>query len=378
MIHPALTHLHLPLPLLALGKQMDQVTQELVDHIIGFLHDSPRDWPACALVSRSWVYAAQAHIFRRVSLKIEESTDEHLGNRFLATLEKSPHLIRHVRQLQVMRAGRLSTRSTDPFPAICHFPFTHLDRVDVTLSLSEASCILGLQQLLSLPTIRRAKIACHFVDPSHFAQIWDRCSPRLAHLAIFYSQSPKDFPPSQSPPSYIRLQSLDFGEMMASAGLRDWLTHPLCPFDFSRIKHLAVATSTELIVSYKLEPGLKTIETLDVHIERIRPPLNLSLLPRLALLRFHGCWQAWPWVYTTLSTITSRSRIIKIIFVGGFHGTTPEEFDLFISNLPISPIVELQMATNAITPNLPRLTSANLLRRVKYDQYFFQRITGMQ
>ncbi|KAJ7116876.1 hypothetical protein C8R44DRAFT_202104 [Mycena epipterygia] len=355
---------------------MDQFAQELVDHIIGFLHDSPHDWPACALVSRSWVYAAQAHIFRHASLKIDEPTDERLGNRFLATLEMSPHLIRHVRHLQVTRTHRLSTRSTETFPAICNFPFTHLDRVDVTIWHPEPSYMLCAQQLISLPTIRRIQMICILTDPSDYFQMWDRCSPRLAHLSIYSNlRSTSILPPSQPPPSYIRLESLDL-QQTVSVGLNDWLRQPLCPFDFSRLKHLAIWTNIGLLISPKFTPALQTIETLDLHTGPNKPTLDLALFPRLGLFRIRG--NAWSWVYTTLSTITSSNRILKILFVGAFHGTTPEEFDSHLSTLPISPIIELQMATNAITPNLPRLTSANLPRRVKYDEYFFQRITGMQ
>ncbi|KAJ7116877.1 hypothetical protein C8R44DRAFT_854606 [Mycena epipterygia] len=214
-----------------------------------------------------------------------------------------------------------------------------------------------------------------FADQTDFLKIWDRCSPSLTHLKLkYWSKSTAAFPPTQHTPSYIRLQSLDIGKTTASGGLRDWLTHPLCPFDFSCIKHLAVGTNTDLLFSHKFAPGLETIETLEVYTERGKPPLDLSLLPTLALLRItiRVSSDAWQWIYPTLSTITSRNRSIKIIFVGAFHGTTPEEFDSHLSTLSISPIIELQMAANAITPNLPRLTSANLLRRAKYDEYFFQ------
>ncbi|KAJ7116905.1 hypothetical protein C8R44DRAFT_879436 [Mycena epipterygia] len=342
---------------------MDSLAQELVDHIIGFLHSSPRDWPACTLVSRSWVYAAQAHIFRCVSLTFPNPIDEGLG--FLATMKKSPHLIQHVRQLQVTCTSDLSTRSTETFPAICNFPFTHLDRVDITMWHPEPSYMLCTQQLLSLPTIRRIQMICILTDPSDSFQMWDRCSPRLAHLAIYSNlRSTSTSPPSQPPPPYIQLESLDLRQAV-SVGLNDWLRQPLCPFDFSRLKHLAIWKNIELLISPKFTPALQTIETLDLYTGPNKPTLDLSLFPRLELFRIRG--RNWGWIYTTLSTITASSRILKILFVGNLYGTTPEEFDSHLSTLPISPIVEFEFqmkSTAGMPPDLPRLTSRNLVRHM--------------
>ncbi|KAJ6567942.1 hypothetical protein DFH09DRAFT_1313939 [Mycena vulgaris] len=42
--------------------------QELLDHIIDLLHENPVVLQACALVSRAYVYVAQSHIFKAISL----------------------------------------------------------------------------------------------------------------------------------------------------------------------------------------------------------------------------------------------------------------------------------------------------------------------
>ncbi|KAJ7107419.1 hypothetical protein C8R44DRAFT_857986 [Mycena epipterygia] len=70
-------------------------SQELVEYIIDFLHDSPRDWPACALVARSWIYPTQSHIFQSVRLIWPLLRNERLWARFEALTNESPHLIRH-------------------------------------------------------------------------------------------------------------------------------------------------------------------------------------------------------------------------------------------------------------------------------------------
>ncbi|KAJ7112215.1 hypothetical protein C8R44DRAFT_251125 [Mycena epipterygia] len=200
------------------------LAQELTDHIIDFLHDSPGDWPACALVCRSWVYAAQAHIFRSVYLLWpERDPNERRWARFLELSAKSPDLIRHVRQLAVTIVGK--RMSTDTFLAICTFPFTRLDGVWLILTHPTPPEILAVQQLLSRPTLRRARIVC--IEPSGFFQIWDRCSAALAHVQVaYYTRSAERFCPSQSSSLPIRLQTLDLNTTVGE-GLIDWDQHRL-------------------------------------------------------------------------------------------------------------------------------------------------------
>ncbi|KAJ7720988.1 hypothetical protein B0H14DRAFT_3008224 [Mycena olivaceomarginata] len=120
------------------------LAQELTDHIIGFLHDSPSDWPACALVSRSWVYATQAHIFRCLYLLSDGGTNERRWARFLELCAKSPDLTRHVRQLGVTIFGQ-RRMSTETFLSICTFPFTRLDGVWLILFFPGPSEISAVQ-----------------------------------------------------------------------------------------------------------------------------------------------------------------------------------------------------------------------------------------
>lgn len=98
---------------------------------------------------------------------------------------------------------------------------------------------------------------------------------------------------------------------------------------------------------------------------RNEPTLDLSSFPRLELLRICASPSAWPWIIATLSTITSFSHIRKIIFVlFGSIGTSAEEFDSLLSNLPISPTVEFQLYPTTIMPNLPLLRSKNMVRHI--------------
>ncbi|KAJ7090665.1 hypothetical protein C8R44DRAFT_891832 [Mycena epipterygia] len=71
-------------------------------------------------------------------------------------------------------------------------------------------------------------------------------------------------------------------------------------------------------------------------------------------------------VFTTLSTITASTHIVKIVIVANYPdgcGLPTEEFDSQVSGLPNSPIVEFERYPYQIdlTPGFPLLSSANRL-----------------
>ncbi|KAJ7089534.1 hypothetical protein C8R44DRAFT_892229 [Mycena epipterygia] len=299
-----------------------QLAQELVDHIIDFLHDSPEDWPACALVSRAWVYTAQHHIFRCIYFTSPVEYENRWA-RFLETSETSPHLIRHIRQLDVNQF----VPSMETFIAICDFPFTHLDS--------------------------------------------SAYSPLLADNLLH-------FPPIEHSSASIQLESLDLREV--PAGLSHWFIHPLCLFDFSGLTALSIPDGTELLNSQKFAPALRRIQTLVLTPPGTGPkaPFDLSSLPSLVLLRVHIYPIEWPWVFATLSTIKPSNCILKIVIVGQelWNRIAPEQLDSELSGLPISPITiiefELYGYRRESIPHLPLLSSKHRLRRVDYDRRWFE------
>ncbi|KAJ7096817.1 hypothetical protein C8R44DRAFT_812322 [Mycena epipterygia] len=242
-------------------EPISQLAQELINHIITFLHDSPADWPAIALVCRSWVDPAQSHIFRRLPLySPRRDENQRRWARFHATSINSPRLIRHVRQLDVTSFYV----SAETFHAICNFPFTHLERVLVSYSNPTPLHTLGMQQLLSLPTLCRLTIGCHETEPAAFFEIWERFSAGLRHLElVYYSTSTELFHPTHNSPSFIGLESFNL-PFTAVLGLLDWLMHPLCLFDFSGLKALSTANGMELLGSSNFAPALETIQTLNL------------------------------------------------------------------------------------------------------------------
>ncbi|KAJ7096816.1 hypothetical protein C8R44DRAFT_812321 [Mycena epipterygia] len=368
-----------------------QLAQELIDNIIGLL-DSSGHWRACALVSRSWVYTAQSYIFRRVSLDSPVLFDnERLWARFLAALDKSPHLLRHVHELCVHHFG--DQLATETFDGVCNFPFTHLDVASVAVDVDSASA-LALQQLLSLPTLRRVRLNCSIASPSAFLGIWTRCSAGLRHLELDCGEEYNTvFLPTPTIPSPIRLESL---RIMVGPGVSAWLTHSLCPVDFSALKLLSIYRSTELL-SMENAPALQTMETLQFEIYPSKPTLALSAFPHLRRLRIsinfgealsmskplaplkvQVAEQKWTWMLATLSTISPSNSISKIEIVSSFNFVTPshfEQLDALLSGLPIQapPIVELQTGPDRydeIKPHFPQLSAKNTLRQADYTSHF--------
>ncbi|KAJ7495408.1 hypothetical protein FB451DRAFT_1214051, partial [Mycena latifolia] len=358
-----------------------QLAQELVDHIIDFLSDSSTDLKACALVSHTFVYAAQSHIFNEISIGFGASTPAQfhsLWSRLQATLHVSPHLVQHIRRL------RLQPRRISPetLSAICNFPFTHLQTLlCANFNLLPASAI-ALQQLFSLPSLRSVEIVCRVGQPSDFLQIWDRFSPNVTHLDLTcYHITTEAFhvvPHHCTAP--IRLNSL---RIAAAEGVRDWVNHPLCPFDFSSVTGLSVFTCTDVLQWPKFLPLVPTISVLSFYASVNKPAIDLSAFLNLTLLRI-GLYppDAWPNARQTLSTIPPSNRIRKIVLVGSsyVYDVNAEELDSTLSSLHMHHLqpFEFEMEPDnydLLSRSLPRLTSKNMVRRTDDDPNWFKRAT---
>ncbi|KAJ7695252.1 hypothetical protein B0H14DRAFT_3659191 [Mycena olivaceomarginata] len=357
---------------------MAQLPQELVDYIVDYLHDSPRDWPACALVARSWVYPTQSHIFRSVRLVSTRPRNERLWARFEALTNASPHLIRHVRYLY--GHGKHERLHTDTIFDICTFPFTHLQGASVSFSDIKPACVFALQQLLSLPTLHRLKISCSQTDSSAFFQIWDRCSARLRHLELdCHIKSTEAFRPTQQYTSPIPLETLHV--VTRTEVVHDWLTHPRSPFDVTGLRHLIFNfTRTELLCSQKFAPALRKIQALVLNADTTKPTLNLSMLPNLSFLRICVCLNNYPWVLATLSTISPTHHILKIVLVGDHEldAVLSEQVDAQLASLPTPPTLELEPTEyDRMILHMPLLSAQNVLRRMDYNEPWLRHFTGI-
>ncbi|KAJ6525917.1 hypothetical protein DFH09DRAFT_1416193 [Mycena vulgaris] len=249
---------------------MDQIPQELLNRIIDFLHDSPIDLKACALVSSAFVYEAQSHIFKALSIGHFGATTsdiDALWSRCQETLHTSPHLVQQIHRLTL--SPPLIT--IDILSSICTFPFTHLKEIRVSPFILSHPIAIALQQLFGLPTLRFVAFRCLYHNPSTLIEIWDRCSPGIRHLELRCLQTSTEavHPTSHCWPALIRLDSLRIVDPMI--GLRGSSSHALCPFDYSGLRVLAI-TSSEVLRWPQIIPALRTVETLDFAVP-VRMPI---------------------------------------------------------------------------------------------------------
>ncbi|KAJ6559876.1 hypothetical protein B0H19DRAFT_1145984 [Mycena capillaripes] len=236
---------------------------ELLEHCIDYLHDSPRDLKACALVSRHWVYPSQSHLFRAPTVTSRNgivSVNDAPWERLRDMLALSSHLIRHIQSFNI--EGLEAHSST--LHQICYFPFTHLTSVSISIVVfSEAR--LAIQQLLSLPTLRRVKLGCMFLDCEGYMRVWDRCSPTICHI---YLDSKVQGSFSGSPPVATSLTTPLVLESLRIESEPDQVLG-YCDsrlFDFSHLKVLSIGRSSlpNFIASVSFAPALGTIQALDI------------------------------------------------------------------------------------------------------------------
>ncbi|KAJ7061582.1 hypothetical protein C8F01DRAFT_1137807 [Mycena amicta] len=166
---------------------------ELIDLLLWNLHTSRQDLVRCALVARAWTYPSQAHLFRLIRFHDEPSTWSPL----IQTLASCPHLIQHVRRLQIIVGDTpMDTSFEDALEQIG-------DTVQSANALLEAvtfaylksiltnRCLRVLRGLLRIPTLRAVALQCMFPSIGKFARLWTGCSPGIRHLKLIYSVTVK-------------------------------------------------------------------------------------------------------------------------------------------------------------------------------------------
>ncbi|KAJ7158175.1 hypothetical protein C8R46DRAFT_410975 [Mycena filopes] len=335
------------------------------------------DLRACSLVSRSWVDAAQSSLF----WELDFGQSDKLWDRCQQILEASPHLILHIRRLAAKPV------SIETLSAICSFPFSHLEGVDIALVMSiDLPAALDLQRLLALPTIQRVKLVTLFVESTAiFLRIWERASPRLRHLELF-CRGPGDMRgfgdmAIPTPHPHIRLESLS---LIDRADARDWIPTTLSPFDLSGLVVLSVR-DTQFLQRSPVVDSLSTIKLLDFFAADNEQPwesIDLAQFPQLEILRisivtFNGEENAM--TIATLSSIRPTARIRDIIIrMRPRPQSVCVELDLALSRLPLPHpyTVTLQMTESEYEERqlyFPRLGSSNMLRRSKPGHTFWFR-----
>jgi hypothetical protein len=166
--------------------------QELVDHCIALVADDfiARQTPsllACARIARSWVETAQSLLFRAPHVAKVDLWDPLRGSaRALAKLnhilETSPHLLRHVRDIDTVDSENVVTLKT--FIKFCDFPFTHVETVSIFVTHDLGSGYSeGIGQLFRLATL----LLSHWILSSMTRPALSRSGNTAPHPSAIWS-----------------------------------------------------------------------------------------------------------------------------------------------------------------------------------------------
>ncbi|KAJ6534131.1 hypothetical protein B0H19DRAFT_439811 [Mycena capillaripes] len=324
--------------------QVPFLIPDLVDHCIDFLYGSILDLRACSLVCRSWVNAAQSHIFRRILLSGDA---EDMWEKLKPLLETSPHLTRYISRLFIC-PEQLSAQS---FSDICNLSFTNLRSVCINqFSSISPSMVIAMQQLFSLPSLSSVTLWC-LQWPAR-PGMWNRCSS-LKHLFLYCTEgdpeqeltpSTSKAPPSLVPPTIslrkrVTLQSLCIRTSEARPGrsIDNWLTEALRPFDMSALNALSISKHPEIIRLEAFAVSLDTIELFEFVATLSEVPIDLSSFSNLAVLRMSlPKTTTLPMALQTLQTIRSPNRIRKIVvFDSTLTAAACGQLDAALASLPL-------------------------------------------
>ncbi|KAJ7029752.1 hypothetical protein C8F04DRAFT_1264655 [Mycena alexandri] len=238
--------------------------------------------------------------------------------------------------------------------------------------------VVPLQQLLSLPTLRRLILHCTFSNWNLFVRLWDHCSPSLREITFHCAQeqttgSSLDLSPSHRGGT-ITLESLYMGSV-ETLDYRLMRTPSL--FDLSHLRVLCIGWRTR--ISWPdFGPVVQNIRALSVPVNASATTIDLASFSSLTSLHVF----LPPWIPTTamLSMATQllsgigAANIIRSIVVATepatLDGHVCTTLDAVLSGLPVlpPPRVEFELSADdyeGIWPYLVRLNSKNSLGRVQ-------------
>ncbi|KAJ7171496.1 hypothetical protein C8R46DRAFT_1263057 [Mycena filopes] len=352
--------------------------EEVAERCISHLSPSPRDLKACALVSGRWIHAAQSQLFRAPRITSHSNTvaqNSAAWASFEDTLGQSPHLIRHIRDLNI----HLNAEDIETLSAICRFPFTNLASFHIyQIGTFSATHATALRRLVGLPSLHRVGINCSFADGAAFLEIWDDCPPRLEHLELCCRQR---WPPVLSPDprsiphrrSLIAVESL---RMFSPETYRLACRQDI--FDLSRLRILRIGHQAH-IPWCEFAPRILHIEVLDLVVEaRLSAPdhamnLDLSAFPNLSSLRLEVPHCIPPVALKSLQLLSSLGsssalRRISICCASFEEDGLCEWLDRTVASLPLEHLPMLELETRPayfqrLVCRFPRLESRSLLVR---------------
>jgi hypothetical protein len=227
------------------------IPQEIIDAIIGEFCHSKSDLRIFSLVCHQWLHPSRRHLFRDIYLlppRHHHTTTPSdvlvpYSKRLYRVLQKSPHLVEYIKELDVDDGGRqdwVATDETLPFllqmlANLEKIRFHNLNWLDFPEPLRQSIC-----SVLELPTLSTLEIEIgHFDGMDDFGRFLCHAK-HLTHLSIVYvTWGPE---PGQVPEPLNQTQLVDL--QLKFAGLKifiNWLLGPRSPFTVSHITVLDIS-----------------------------------------------------------------------------------------------------------------------------------------
>ncbi|KAJ7290517.1 hypothetical protein C8J57DRAFT_341684 [Mycena rebaudengoi] len=235
--------------------------QELCDHILGFFDATgcAEDLKACALVSRTLSYSAQAQLFCDIILRVRNP--HAAAVRLCSSLALSPHLTSSIRRLNVrVDLSILTTLSTISF---CQLNELTLDRLIENTDHNTTHRVALLERdLIGLPSMRKVELIGHFVDFVSLDVMFS--SPTLAVTELSFRDVLVFGDTGKLSGSKGRIQrpAVKSLKLVRSPSIEKWFIHPTCPFDFTHLVDVEIRLSMTDNLRQVLSSSCSSIERL--------------------------------------------------------------------------------------------------------------------
>ncbi|KAJ7061585.1 hypothetical protein C8F01DRAFT_1137812 [Mycena amicta] len=381
------------------------VLPELLDLCLWHIHTSRSDLAQCTLVARSWLYPAQAHLFRLLHfpLKGGESPSAAWSSRIQA-LSASPNLLLHVRRVRITAAPGWRTSLEDRLAEIYAvfrlstnleaITFTYLGNGRGGLNIP---ALRTLKQLISIPTLQAVSLTIMFPGDSAFVQLWTDCSPAIRHLTLV---SPVKAGSTPSTENHVHSDSGGPGPRIVLDSLSTVSVQnrqlKLLPFDIFRVKTLLVS-QLNASATHQLQTNFRNLQELHFGLpgpDRFQslnpvtlsassspddaPLLDIAVLPRLRILgmSFPVMRKTIQLAIKILATIPSQSVLATIQITpqwtpSNFRGSPEDiaesdELDQQLANMSIEVCVNPRPGTWHLWQSaLKRVNETKMLRQAE-------------
>ncbi|KAJ7694554.1 hypothetical protein B0H17DRAFT_1178558 [Mycena rosella] len=353
--------------------------QELWDQIIDLL-DQYRDLKSCALVSRSFRPRAQHQLFHHVTFKTADCTSGVPGDKFAACLRlvsilvTSPHLQRHIRHISL-------PFSCEILAHVCGMRLSRLREIEF---LQTDNCPSAddpsfgfAHDLIARPSVRRVRIDVRrwsFEDgaglsPSVLSRIFQSPAPHLQHLAFNLGNSRIRGAPATPQLACTHRAQIKSLNIMFSPEIGDYLIHPACPFDLSRLEDVQISSSMTPAVEQVLEIGRFTIKRLECSADDLAWGLGLNRFPYLAHLTIIAYGSELPDVINGLAAASSNciESLILLVPVDMFENWAEKDdiarLDTILSSSAMPALQKAEIRFNKDDGSIEEhLTTRNVLR----------------